>query len=214
MAPMPSPCSSLPSSSEWLTHTHTSQFSPDGSKLASAGEDCHIVIWDLTNPKEREPTVVVAKSDARQNFEAKAHAAGALMGAMGGLSGGLSKGMGGLTRAISQKSRTESTPPPAEVEDFTKHEETITCLSWSPDNSFLASGSEDNSIRIWNFSKPEDIEVMVLQGHTNDVKDVAFSLDGNFLASVGGTSYNASGNEIRIWDMADEGLGDEEQVRT
>jgi len=185
------------------------EFSPDGTMLATAGSDNEIVIWDMTkNPMKQEPVshyVVEAKVDARSNVSELAHnVASAFRSGIGGLA---SNAMGAMsTRA----QRAISEIP--DVEDFSKHTESIVCLSWSPDSRFLCSGSKDNSVRIWNFSQPDEIEVMILQGHKHDVRDVCFSPDGQYLASVGGTGFNSRGNEIRIWDMADADLGDEEQV--
>ena len=43
---------------------------------------------------------------------------------------------------------------------------------------------------------------MTLSGHTTGVRDVAFSPDGRFLASVGGQYRGTPGSEVMIWDAS------------
>ena len=58
----------------------------------------------------------------------------------------------------------------------------------------LASGSEDETIRLWDVSTGQ--EKATLQGHTGSVWSVSFSPDGQTLAS-------SSGDEtIRLWDVS------------
>jgi WD40 repeat protein len=45
----------------------------------------------------------------------------------------------------------------------------------------LASGSDDSTVRLWEVSTGQCLRI--LQGHTNKVRSVAFSPDGQTLAS-------------------------------
>jgi WD40 repeat protein len=63
------------------------------------------------------------------------------------------------------------------------HSNSIISVTFSPDGKYLASGSLDNTIRLWNFEQKK--EVTMLQGHTDNVYCVAFSPDGKYLASGG-----------------------------
>jgi len=82
--------------------------------------------------------------------------------------------------------------------DFNKvlqgHESNIRSVSWSPDGQQLASGSSDNTIRIWDVTTGK-LE-KTLDGHTNWVNSVSWSPDGQQLASGSGDKT------IRIWDVA------------
>ena len=71
------------------------------------------------------------------------------------------------------------------------------CPRWRfrPDSRTLATGSYDQTIKLWNVESAELIRT--LNGHTNWVFAVAFSPDGKTLASGG---YDKS---IRLWNVAD-----------
>src|SRR5207302_1242676 len=67
-----------------------------------------------------------------------------------------------------------------------------TSVSYSPDGRRFASGSEDNTVRVWDAESGE--ELAVLRGHERSIQSVCFSPDGRCIAS-------ASDDEtIRIWD--------------
>ena len=68
-------------------------------------------------------------------------------------------------------------------------------VAFSPDSKILASGSGDNTVRLWNPATGQQIG-QPLTGHTKDVHSVAFSSDGKFLAS-GGSDYT-----VRLWNPA------------
>jgi WD40 repeat protein len=66
------------------------------------------------------------------------------------------------------------------------------------DGRLLASGSLDNTIKLWRVS--DGASVRTLTGHMEDVLSVAFSPDGALLASGGGD------RTIRIWRVSDGAL--------
>ncbi|GMH74503.1 hypothetical protein TL16_g06483 [Triparma laevis f. inornata] len=208
-------------------------FSTNGEFLATGGDDHKIVLWhmDRAHDDDRKPVVLEATVDASKKFdetrESRAtSAASKMVCGVGGLGSKVGGKLTGLMKGRSNSSNLSGAKggkgefeieEDQEVFEFEKedawtmeHSEPITCLSWSPDDRFLASGGEDNTVRIWNFSKKGEVEAMVLYGHTSDVLDVSFSPDGDHLVSVGGQTLTSSGNEIRIWDMKGEDLGDEE----
>ena len=76
---------------------------------------------------------------------------------------------------------------------LTGHTETVWTLAFSTDGRLLASGSSDDTIRIWDINTNETL--ITLSGHTDDVKSVAFSPDDKYLAS------GSDDDTIRIWTV-------------
>ena len=75
------------------------------------------------------------------------------------------------------------------------HTDTVRSVAWSPDGKTLASGSWDNSIRLWDVATRKLLGPP-LTGHTNAVYSVAWSPDGKTLAS------GSKDDSIRLWDVA------------
>ncbi|BAQ59796.1 high-affnity carbon uptake protein Hat/HatR [Geminocystis sp. NIES-3708] len=66
-------------------------------------------------------------------------------------------------------------------------------VAFSPDSQYLASGSWDNTIKIWNVNNGKLKQT--LTGHSNIVYSVAFSCDGQYLASG---SWDKT---VKIWNV-------------
>ena len=72
------------------------------------------------------------------------------------------------------------------------HEDTITSLAYSPDGKFLASASEDRTIKIWDAASGQNIATYT--GHTESITSITYSPNGKFLASA------SNDKSIKIWD--------------
>jgi WD40 repeat protein len=75
------------------------------------------------------------------------------------------------------------------------HTDAVRSVSFSPDGKFLASGSDDSSIRLWKLADSSCYRVF--WGHISWVMSVAFSPDGSTIASG---SYDGS---FRFWDVSE-----------
>jgi WD40 repeat protein len=62
------------------------------------------------------------------------------------------------------------------------HDDGVYSLSFSPDGTFLVSGSEDGTVRRWEL--PSEKEAACLYGHTDAVYQVGFSQDGQRILST------------------------------
>ena len=72
------------------------------------------------------------------------------------------------------------------------HSDDVKSVCWSPDGKYLASGSNDETVKIWDAKS--GVCMLTLRGHSNDVESVCWSPDGKYLAS-GSKDYT-----FIIWD--------------
>jgi WD40 repeat protein len=69
----------------------------------------------------------------------------------------------------------------------------IRCAAWNPKKPLVASGGEDNAIRLWDAETLQ--ERGVLRGHTDAINCLAFSPDGRYLLSGG------DDRSMFLWDV-------------
>ncbi len=75
------------------------------------------------------------------------------------------------------------------------HTKSVYSLAFKPNSYLLASGSGDNTIRIWDVGDNTNLRhVRTLRGHTVAVRSVAWSPDGSTLASA------SSDGTVRLWN--------------
>ncbi len=79
---------------------------------------------------------------------------------------------------------------------LTGHTNSVNTLSFKPGSSTLASGSDDDTIRIWDLTWDawKNKPVQTLRGHRNNVESVAWSPDGTLLAS------GSRDRTVRLWN--------------
>ncbi|KAJ7441009.1 hypothetical protein B0H11DRAFT_2292493 [Mycena galericulata] len=75
-----------------------------------------------------------------------------------------------------------------------KHDMGIKSVCFSPDGVQAITGSDDNTVRIWDLSTGKELHK--LEGHEGSVNSVSFSPDG--LHAISGSDDNT----VRIWDVS------------
>jgi mono/diheme cytochrome c family protein len=149
-------------------------FAPDGRTAASAGEDKHVLIWDV--PTGRLRTRLEGHSD-----EVKALAFCA---------DGRRLLSGGRDRTV----RLWDLQQGLEVRRFVGHTDAVRAVALSPDGRFAAAAGDDRTIRIWDTAT--GWELRSLGGHSAAVSCLAFSPDGRRVLS-GSEDWT-----VRLWDQA------------
>jgi WD40 repeat protein len=76
------------------------------------------------------------------------------------------------------------------------HRGFVWTVAFSPSGRYLASGSWDSTIKVWDL-EDESAEPVTLRGHAGFIHSLAFSPDGRRLASGSGS---AGHGEVRVWD--------------
>jgi eukaryotic-like serine/threonine-protein kinase len=144
-------------------------WSPDGEVLASVGGDDALRLWD-----RRGSSLRVLPVDAGE-YPVLAFSPDSRQVAWGGAGGA------GVVDLRSGEAREL----PVSVG--------VRSLAFSPDGATLASGAEDDAVRLWPLASGE---VTLLRGHDDYVAALAFSPDGRTLVS-GGHDHT-----LRLWDLA------------
>lgn len=167
-------------------------FSADGRYLASGGADSTIRIWDLRERNYRllktwsQPALVKCLAF---NPSADTLAAG---------------GSEGVVRLwdLQQVLREDDMPRIARMADVRRgHEDEINTIAFSPNGNILASGSADNTVRLWQVREPQASPI-VLSEHKAWVWSVMFSREGEQLLSA------ASDRTVLVWKAKPEALAD------
>jgi WD40 repeat protein/transcriptional regulator with XRE-family HTH domain len=89
---------------------------------------------------------------------------------------------------------TSLTSLEAPPHEFRGHTDVIYGVAISPVGQYLATGSQDQTVRLWDIATGQTIRIFT--GHTEDAREIAFSPDGKYLAAA---SHDST---IRMWDVA------------
>ncbi|HEY7308018.1 MAG TPA: protein kinase [Gemmataceae bacterium] len=154
-------------------------FSPQGTRLASTGEDETVKLWDVTTGQE----VLTLRGHNEQVTRALFSPDGRRLATVS-LEG---------TLKVWDATPLEVDGPRHSL-TLTGHTGIVYGVAFSPDGRRLASASGDQTVKAWDSATGR--EVLTFRGHTHTVLSVAFSPDGERIASAG------KDGTVRVWDAA------------
>ncbi|GAB4406528.1 MAG: hypothetical protein OHK0053_32810 [Microscillaceae bacterium] len=167
-------------------------FTPDGKTLISVSEDKTIRFWDVRTGELKK----TLRGQVGEGPEGKIYAVaispdGQILAVGGYLSFNNDAEYGRIRLIDLNTGRQKGI--------LTGHTNVVYSLDFSSDGKYLASGSGDKSIRVWDMSLPQPAQVAVLNGHTQSVQEVVF-LNPKKLVSV---AYDGLGI---IWDWRNNAI--------
>lgn len=140
-------------------------WSPDDSRIASAGYDGTLQIWDA-----KTGTSIASYGGSAFLF-------------------GLSWSPNGNYVAVGSSDNTilvVNASSGSLLNTYSGHSNWVKDVAWSPDGKYIASGSDDGLVILWNTSN--GVNSYAYNGHSGHINAVEWSSDGKLIASGGDTT--------------------------
>jgi WD40 repeat protein/tRNA A-37 threonylcarbamoyl transferase component Bud32 len=157
-------------------------FSPDGTRVATGGEDSTARVWDAATGA----LLATCRGHASKVIDLSFSPDGTRL---------LSTSSDGTVRQWAVTTGGEVEPP------YDRHSGDVTAAVYSPDGRWVASVGTDRTVRVWQARGRQD--VAVLHGHTAALSGVAFAPDGRRLASISRLTRLGAGEDrtVRGWEV-------------
>lgn len=175
--------------------------SPDGHWLASASLNGSSRLWDMNSLEYYSPDTPVTSSpitflplsgDIKINVVSSN---GLWLAKVAGFPNDSLESHNIFLWKLDKIGTTSQTKNPAQPIKLSGHTESIISVALSPNNQWLASGSTDRTVRLWNLASSDFPNQSLVLEHTGISTGISFSPDNHWLATA---NY---GKEIYIWDL-------------
>ncbi len=150
-------------------------WNPSGTKIATAGDDLLIKIWDTTGA-----TLRTYSGHTKIIREVVWSPDGSRLASISD----------DLTCCIWNPNIVAN-----RLFELKGHTGIFTHVAWSPDGKKIATSNADGTVRIWNPYTGQQLKI--LEGHTGEVTYVAWNFDGSKIAT------SSKDNTAKIWDVSD-----------
>jgi WD40 repeat protein/serine/threonine protein kinase len=169
----------------------SAEFSPDGQRIVTSSQDGKAIVWQINVEGEFEPLTEFAQHRGPV-YEAQFSPDGSRI-ATAGYDRRVLLWNPDEIQPVDIARRLNGEPDlPAPFVELGAHHGPARCLSFSPIGDSLASGGEDNVVRIWDINLGR--QRTELRGHASPVRDCAYSNDGQWLSSV------SKDHQIKLWE--------------
>ena len=159
------------------TAVYAVAWSPDGKRIASAGYDNTVQVWNAT--------------DGSNVFTYQGHTEGGSVDAVAWSPDGSRIASASGDKTVQVWNATDG----RNAFTYRGHSDFVTAVAWSPDGKRIASAGYDNTVQVWNAT--DGSNAYTYRGHTGAVIAVAWSRDGSRIASGSGDKT------VQVWNATD-----------
>src|SRR6266516_2841425 len=157
---------------------YTAVWSPDGYRIASAGTDKTIQVWDAATGEN----VLTYRGHRDWVMAAAWSPHGHYLASAG------DNYTGGGDRTVQVWEATTGNLNYT----FRNHTDAVSSVAWSPDGKRIASASFDTTVRVWDAFTGQN--ALLYGKHSKWITSIAWSHDGKRIASASQDTY------VRVWD--------------